>query len=48
MNFVDKVNNGKGVLMSLLSIKAYSSIKSFTVCFKLWHQIEIRVLKAHY
>jgi len=41
--FVEKANNGKGALLSFPSLQAYQSIESFTVCFKLWHQIEIRV-----
>jgi len=43
--FVEKANNGKDALSSFPSIKAYRSIESFTACFELWHQIEIRVCR---
>ena len=45
MKFVDKVNSGKGALWTLLSLEAYCPIQSFTACFKLRHQIEIRVIR---
>jgi len=44
---VEKVNSGKGALLSFPGVEAYRSIYSFTACFKLRHQIEIRVYEAH-
>jgi transposase len=38
---LQKANNGKGELTTLARLETYLAIQSLTVCFKLWHRIEI-------